>query len=166
MTTARLRNLPCPCRAREPGASPTYAECCGRWHEGLAQGDHAPTPQALMRSRYSAYALLREKAPTGPAMADYLIATWHPSTAPGEFEMGPVRWTGLDIVHEETSGDAGVVEFVAHHKQNGRATKLHEVSRFVREGGAWKYIDGQGSDGKGSKGSKGSRGSGLSFNMP
>jgi SEC-C motif-containing protein len=140
--TPRLRSLPCPCRAREPGLSPVYAQCCGRWHDGLAKGDHAPTPQALMRSRYSAYALLGEKAPTGAAMRDYLLATWHASTSPSDIETGPIRWTGLEILHEQTSGDSGVVEFTAHHKVNGRAATLHEMSRFVREGGAWRYIDG------------------------
>ncbi len=44
-------------------------------------------------------------------------------------------------------GDAGVVEFVAHHKVNGRAGKLHEVSRFVREDGPWRYVDGETSSG-------------------
>jgi SEC-C motif domain protein len=95
-----------------------------------------------MRSRYSAYALMREKAPIGVAMHDYLMRTWHPSTAPGELEPELVRWTGLDVLHEATDGDSGVVEFVAHHKVNGRASQLHEVSRFVREAGAWTYIDG------------------------
>ena len=46
------------------------------------------------------------------------------------------------MLHHEASADAGVVEFVAHHKVNGRAATLHEVSRFVREGGAWLYVDG------------------------
>jgi SEC-C motif-containing protein len=95
-----------------------------------------------MRSRYSAYALAQGRAPTTPAIVEYLMQTWHPSSASGELELGPLNWTGLEILHEETNGDAGVVEFVAHHKVNGRAGKLHEVSRFVREGGAWCYIDG------------------------
>ena len=95
-----------------------------------------------MRSRYSAYALAQGRAPTAPAIRDYLLQTWHPSTAPGELELGPLHWTGLDLVHAETRGDAGVVEFVAHYKVGGRAEKLHETSRFVREGGAWRYIDG------------------------
>lgn len=95
-----------------------------------------------MRSRYSAYALAQGRAPCPPAIVDYLLQTWHPSTAPGELELGPLNWTGLEIVLAQASGDAGVVEFVAHHKVNGRAGKLHEMSRFVREGGAWRYVDG------------------------
>jgi SEC-C motif domain protein len=139
----RLRNLPCPCRVRDDLSNPLdYASCCGRWHEGFANGEHAPTPQALMRSRYTAYALLQGNAVAPRELRDYLMRTWHPSTAPGDLDLTPLRWTGLDILHEATEGDSGVVEFVAHYKVNGRATKLHEVSRFAREGGAWRYIDG------------------------
>jgi SEC-C motif-containing protein len=138
---ARHHDMPCPCRARE-AAPARYAACCGRWHEGLARGEHAPTPEALMRSRYSAYALLQGHGRAPPSLHEYLLQTWHPSTAPGELDLGPLQWTGLEILHEETRGDAGVVEFAAHHKVNGRAARMHEVSRFVREAGAWRYIDG------------------------
>ena len=138
---ARPNDLPCPCRERE--ATPVrYADCCGRWHEGLARGEHAPTPEALMRSRYSAYALAQGRGVAPRGMLDYLMQTWHPGSAPGDLELGPVKWTGLEVLHHEASADAGVVEFVAHHKVNGRAATLHEVSRFVREGGAWLYVDG------------------------
>ena len=95
-----------------------------------------------MRSRYSAYAIAQGRAPTSPAILEYLMQTWHPSTAPGELELTPLNWTGLEILHEEMRADAGVVEFVAHHKINGQAKKLHEVSRFVREEGSWRYVDG------------------------
>jgi SEC-C motif-containing protein len=119
-----------------------YADCCGRWHDGLSLGEHAPAPEALMRSRYSAYALLQGRGAAPRTLLEYLMATWHPSTAPGELALGPLQWTGLDVLHQDASSDAGVVEFVAHHKVNGRAGKLHELSRFVRERGAWLYVDG------------------------
>ncbi|MFO1214239.1 MAG: YchJ family metal-binding protein [Burkholderiaceae bacterium] len=138
---ARSPDLTCPCRARE--TTPVrYADCCGRWHDGLARGEHAPTPEALMRSRYSAYALVQGHGTEPLPLLEYLMKTWHPSTAPGELELGPIKWTGLDVLHQEASSDAAVVEFVAHHKVNGRSSKLHEVSRFVREGDAWLYVDG------------------------
>ena len=95
-----------------------------------------------MRSRYSAYVLAQGRGTASPSLLEYLMKTWHPSTAPGDLELGPLNWTGLEVLHEETTGDAGVVEFVAHHKINGRAARLHEVSRFVREAGAWLYVDG------------------------
>ena len=125
---------PCPC-----GSDETYGECCGQWHAGLAQGQVPPTPEALMRSRYSAYALQCQD----PAMGAYLLATWHPSTAPGEVEPNPfVRWMGLEVQHSAMSTDAGVVEFTARFKENGRAGQMHETSRFVREDGRWYYVDG------------------------
>ncbi|MBM3345918.1 MAG: hypothetical protein FJY55_05395 [Betaproteobacteria bacterium] len=121
--------MPCPCGSELP-----YTACCQRWHAGLAEGVNAPTPEALMRSRYSAYAI---------GLIDYLLATWHLSTAPGELELSPVKWIGLEVLHAEQAGDAGVVEFVARCRVNGRAQRMHEISSFVRQGGRWYYIDGQ-----------------------
>ena len=127
--TQRLTQTTCPCDSGQ-----TYAECCGPWHAGLNEGLHAPTPEALMRSRYCAYVL---------GLIDYLLATWHPSTSPGELELPPVKWLGLEVRHAQASGDAGVVEFVARCRDGGRAQRMHETSRFVREDGRWYYIDGQ-----------------------
>jgi SEC-C motif-containing protein len=95
-----------------------------------------------MRSRYSAYALAQRNNAQGQALLRYLLDTWHVGTRPGELELGPLQWTGLEILHAEQQGDAGVVEFIAHHKVDGRAARLHEVSRFVRQGSAWTYLDG------------------------
>jgi len=116
----------CPCESGQ-----TYAECCQPWH--TAQAGPAPTPEALMRSRYSAYAL---------GLHPYLLNTWHPSTAPGELDTYPIKWMGLEVRHAQQTADAGVVEFVAKCKVNGRAQTMHEVSRFVHEDGRWWYIDG------------------------
>ena len=87
-----------------------------------------------MRSRYSAYVL---------GLIDYLLATWHPSTAPGDLELSPVKWLGLEVRHAQADGDAGVVEFVARCRDGAGARRIHEISRFVRQDGRWFYIDGQ-----------------------
>jgi SEC-C motif-containing protein len=123
------RSQPCPCDSGK-----LYADCCGPWHEGLGAGLHAPTPLALMRSRYSAYVL---------GHIEYLLATWHPSTSPGELELSPVKWLGLEVRDEQRAGDAGLVEFVARWREGGRGQRMHELSRFVRQEGRWFYIDGQ-----------------------
>ncbi len=86
-----------------------------------------------MRSRYSAYVL---------QLVDYLLATWHPSTSPGDLDLPMVDWKGLEVLNAATNQDAGVVEFVAKYKENGRALRLHEVSRFTQVLGRWLYIDG------------------------
>ena len=89
-----------------------------------------------MRSRYSAYAL---------GLADYLLATWHPTTRPVAFDADPpgLRWIGLDLLsHHPQDADHATVEFVARHKLGGRAQRLHELSRFERIDGRWYYRDG------------------------
>lgn len=122
---------PCPC-----GTGAHYAACCGRWHAG-AEYLAAPTPEALMRSRYGAYTL---------GLVDYLRDTWHASTRPASLEpVDPaIRWLGLEVRRSAmTDPDHGVVEFVARSKLAGRAHRLHETSRFVRENGRWFYLDGE-----------------------
>jgi SEC-C motif domain protein len=119
----------CPCCS-----AADYADCCGRYHADFPDGLPAPTPEALMRSRYSAYVL---------GLIDYLLATWHPSTTPGELELPPVKWLGLEVLASEATDQAGVVEFVARCRNQGRGERLHETSRFVRESGRWFYIDGE-----------------------
>jgi len=115
----------CPC-----GLPKSYAECCGRYHSGTA----APTAEALMRSRYSAFVRLD---------AAYLLRTWHPRTRPARLDLDPgMRWTGLEILG---TGDGsafhstGTVEFRASY----RGGSLHERSRFERVDGAWVYVDGE-----------------------
>jgi SEC-C motif domain protein len=124
---------PCPCRL--PALAPRYADCCGRYHHA---GHAAPDAEALMRSRYSAYVL---------GLADYLLATWHPSTRPAALDPDPagLKWLGLEV-RRRTTTDAthASVEFVARSKLGGRAHRLHETSRFVREDdGRWYYVGGE-----------------------
>lgn len=120
---------PCPC-----GNPDGYLRCCGPLHEGMA----AATAEALMRSRYSAYVLKRE---------DYLLATWHPSTRPATLKLAAQQpeptWLGLTVKRHETAGDRATVEFVARLRYGGgKAQRMHEISRFVREDGRWYYVDG------------------------
>ncbi len=122
-------DLPCPC-----GLAARHAHCCGRWFGG-ALHLQAPDAAALMRSRYSAFVLLN---------ADYLLATWHASTRPTAVDFEPgLRWLGLQLRrHQPTDAAHASVEFVARSKLGGRAHRLHETSRFVRENGVWFYVDG------------------------
>ncbi|MBL0091227.1 MAG: SEC-C domain-containing protein [Piscinibacter sp.] len=127
MTTA---NAPCPCGTGQP-----YAQCCGRYHAG-ALHLQAPDAERLMRSRYSAYTM---------GLADYLLATWHASTRPAALEPDPpgLKWLGLDLrQHAQQDEDHATVSFVARSKLGGRAHRLQETSRFVRELGRWYYVDG------------------------
>ncbi|HVL75666.1 MAG TPA: YchJ family metal-binding protein, partial [Noviherbaspirillum sp.] len=73
----------------------------------------------------------------------YLQQTWHASTRPqGELANATTKWLGLEVRRHQQDGDAAIVEFIARYKVGGRAHRLHEVSRFVREEGNWYYVDG------------------------
>lgn len=125
-TDTIIKDSPCPCGRGD------YAVCCGQYHSGMA----APDAALLMRSRYSAYVLKLE---------DYLLATWHPGTRPVALELAAdtTKWLGLQIVcHKAETADSASVEFIARYKSGGRAQRLHEISRFVRELGLWYYVDG------------------------
>ncbi|MET1034321.1 MAG: YchJ family metal-binding protein [Arthrobacter sp.] len=123
----------CPCLSGE-----TYGRCCGAFHAGFAEGVWPATAEALMRSRFSAFAAGRP---------DYLLATWHASTRPAELRLDDgVAWTRLEILRREAGGpfDAdGVVEFAAHYRDGAGRGVQREASRFVREGGRWYYLDGR-----------------------
>ncbi len=89
-----------------------------------------------MRSRYSAYVL---------GLEDYLLATWHASTRPAALNLAveaQPKWMGLEIKARTQTDDTASVEFVARCKLGGRAQRMHEISRFVREDGCWYYVDG------------------------
>lgn len=120
---------PCPC-----GSHQNYEACCKPYVE---QGKKAATAEALMRSRYSAFAL---------AKSAYILSSWHPSTAPKELNLdSSITWSGLEVLAcaEGTENDTqGVVEFKAHCLHEGKVSILHEVSRFIKEEGRWLYLDG------------------------
>ena len=137
---------PCPCGRLAPAgpggskgkgaAHLPFARCCGRYLPAPeADGLAAPDAESLMRSRYTAFVCER---------ADYLQATWHASTRPATLDFEPgAKWLGLDVRRHSTSdADHAVVEFVARYRVGGRAVRLHETSRFVREGGRRFYVDG------------------------
>ena len=99
-------------------------------HETLADAE------ALMRSRYDAFVRCD---------ADHLLATWHPSTRPATVQFEPgTRWLGLEVrSHRVIDATHAEVEFVARCRVGGgKASRLHECSRFVREDGRWFYVDG------------------------
>jgi SEC-C motif-containing protein len=105
------------------------------WHDGPLRLQ-APTAEALMRSRYSAYVL---------DLTDYLRDTWHPDTRPVHIEPNPtgLKWLGLDVKrHTVQDAQHACVEFVARSRLHGKGQRMHEISRFVREDGRWLYIDG------------------------
>lgn len=94
----------------------------------------APTAEALMRSRYSAF--------VGQNW-DYLDRTQQAQ------DKGPptpdIKWLGLKILGT-SAGDLedfeGTVEFIAHYSHQGKHAAMHEISRFHKVDGRWLYMDG------------------------
>lgn len=123
---------PCPC-----GSNKNYAECCGAFIEG----QQAPsTPEALMRSRYTAYT---------KANTDYLLKTMK-SPAKDRFDAKlsgewtrQVQWVGLEVKKTSTELTKGFVEFIAYFKEQEKLKAIHERSEFRYEDGAWYYVDGK-----------------------
>ncbi|MBN1568001.1 MAG: YchJ family protein [Acidobacteria bacterium] len=122
------------------GSDKLFSECCEPLLKGVSK---APTAEALMRSRYSAYAT---------ADIDYIEQTMHSSTKP-DFNRESARkwaeesqWHGLEILNV-TGGkedDAeGSVEFIAAYSQKDERIKHHELASFRKEGGAWTFVDGR-----------------------
>ena len=118
----------CPC---ESGSS--YAACCGP----VLAGQVAETAEALMRSRYTAYAV---------GDLDHVFRTWHPRTRPTHLTTDPgTTWLGLRVLATSGGGpgdDTGTVEFRATFRTTGDRRVLHESSRFQRRRGRWVYVDG------------------------
>ena len=124
-----------------------YRRCCQPLHEG--QG--APTAEALMRSRYCAYAL---------GLADYILATTHPEGP--QFQHDEVAWRaqvlafcagtrfqGLRVVPATASAassestEEAWVSFYASLNQSGVDASFGERSRFLKHLGRWCYHSGE-----------------------
>lgn len=125
----------CPCNSDLP-----YTECCKKLHDGVL----APSALALMRSRYSAYAL---------GLVHYIIDTTHknnPSYSPQislwkkelKSFCASTQFLRLEIVHAEERDNHGEVSFIAHLKQEGQDIQLIEHSFFKKEGKKWLYLRG------------------------
>jgi SEC-C motif-containing protein len=117
-----------------------YEECCAPYLDGK---NIAPTAEALMRSRYSAYA-------TGNI--DHIRRTMHRS-ARSQFDEESARnwstqseWLGLEIVSAKGGGPddtEGSVEFVARYKRVSAEETHHEIAQFKRENGKWYFVSGK-----------------------
>ena len=116
-------NIPCFC-----GSGKSLRNCCEPVINATLP---AASAEILMRSRYTAYTQQNEQ---------YLLDTWHSSTRPDSIDMDDsIQWLRLKIINSEKNH----VEFIATHRINGKAHKLHEKSRFILEDEKWYYVDGE-----------------------
>lgn len=124
---------PCPC-----GSGATFEGCC----QPLLLGADAPSPEALMRSRYAALVVGDmnhvERTLTAQAHAEF-------NRSAVQAMAGSVEWLGLDIRRTEDGGltdELGDVEFIARFKEGRQDKAHHELAHFSREDSKWLYADG------------------------
>ena len=115
------------------GSDLDYSNCCEPYIKGERP---APSPEALMRSRYTAYVKVVEP---------YLRETLAPESR-GDYSEKDVyewakqsEWLGLQILKAEGNS----VEFIAKYKTQGKVLEHHEVSTFRKEGNRWFFVDGE-----------------------
>lgn len=133
---SNLNTKPCPC-----GSGLSYKACCRPLH---LKKTKAKTAEALMRSRFCAYYLAKQK----PELSRYILTTWCLETRPGEMDLShQPSWTKLKI-HRTEQGQMqdknGLVEFSAYYIEDQDDVEFREVSEFLRtEKGDWCYLKGE-----------------------
>jgi len=121
--------IKCPC-----GSEQAFIKCCSPFLQGIKR---PVTPEALMRSRYSAYVLAKVK---------YIAATMR-----GEPKVNfrtsdvlawtkSVNWQHLDVIRSFEKQGKGAVEFKAYYKEKGQLQCLSEISRFHWQNNRWFYV--------------------------
>ena len=123
----------CPC-----GSQKNYNACCGLYITGA---NIAPSPETLMRSRYTAYTQANieyiQKTMRGPVLLNF-NATQAQSWAER------VTWLGLTVVEARMeSPTQGFVEFIARFLEERKIQSIHERSTFLLEDGMWFYTQGK-----------------------
>jgi SEC-C motif-containing protein len=124
----------CPC-----GSGAELEACCGPVISGESP---APTAEALMRSRYTAFVRGEPDHIINTYAREKRAAIDRP-TVTGMF--GSVDWIGLEILNTTGGGETdstGTVEFAARFRKDGGVRVHRERSRFRREAGRWVYVDG------------------------
>jgi SEC-C motif-containing protein len=126
-----LTNSLCLC-----GSQHTYADCC---EPLILNKQAADTPEQLMRSRYTAYAIKNAK---------YVYQTYassaqsaNPVNEISDFA-NSCRFINLDVITCSTLENTGFVEFKAQYFYQNLFCELHEKSKFIKEHTHWRYLNG------------------------
>ncbi|MDR3304155.1 MAG: YchJ family protein [Treponema sp.] len=124
----------CPC-----GSGRAFADCCEPYVTGAKQ---PPTAEALMRSRYAAYA---------EHFVEYIVETCTKDNK-NEIDVKETkewseksRWLGLKVFAIDKGAESdteGSVEFEATYERDGLKDVHHEKARFKKREGKWYYDEG------------------------
>lgn len=125
--------MKCPC-----GTGREFYDCCEKFLKDTAK---PVTAEELMRARYSAF-----------VVGDFgYIRKTLAKSAQKQFDLAATKkwsqeseWLGLTIISStlgQPTDSSGTVEFMAKYKQHGEVLDHHEVSKFKKENGEWKFVD-------------------------
>ncbi len=119
------------------GSPHSFEQCCGVYIKGQQS---APDPLALMKSRYSAFCTQE---------IDYLCVTCSSKAIVNNAKEDvaqfaqAAKFTNLEIIESQCELTPAVVEFKAHYLYDNALCCIHERSTFVKEGGTWRYDEGE-----------------------
>lgn len=134
----------CPC-----GNVLVFSKCCLPYLSGEAS---APSPEKLMRSRYSAYACGNYAyiANTYAISHSGYNGAHQQNKQISENEIAQssegTKWCKLDVLSAYEQKQKGEVEFIAYYQREGKFYAMHELSRFIRSDSQWFYVDGDAMD--------------------
>lgn len=118
------------------GSTLNFAECCGP----IIDGQPAPTAEALMRSRYSAFVTRQldhiENTHASEIRADF-------NRAEAERMAEECEWRGLEIRSAQENGNEAEVDFVIRFRRDKKDMVQREIASFRRENGVWLYVNGE-----------------------
>lgn len=128
-------NQKCPCCSGKE-----YEMCCKPF---LEMGQKPQTAEQVMRSRYTAFCV---------GQINYILESSHPHYRK-DIDLKSIRqwseqseWVQLEIVNVQNGlgdDDTGIVEFIAHYRQQGHDIKHHEIGHFLKHQGMWYYTHGR-----------------------
>lgn len=116
------------------GSGKIFSRCCSQF---LDHDQYPPTPEKLMRSRYSAFAL--------GGYGQYLMDSWHPTMTQEltveQLSQRDTNWVSLQVLSKSQTGDEAEVEFLATFLDaDGETQEHHEHSVFHRIHRRWLYV--------------------------
>ena len=117
------------------GSGKPQKKCCELYTLG---GLSAPSPEALMRSRFVAFATTQ---------VEYILATENLAQANDIEDLkqwcDQTQWFQLEVLSASDEGLVGKVHFKAHFMLQGNVHVLEEVSDFKKIAGKWLYVRGK-----------------------
>lgn len=118
------------------GSKESFENCCDRY---ISKKELAPTPLALMKSRYSAFVIKDINHLMSTAAPEVHIS--HESLSEWAEQ---ITWNKLEIINTSSKSETlGEVEFRASFVKDNKNKIQHERSYFKKKNDRWLYVAGE-----------------------